>query len=104
MHRKKFALSKVSRNGVTRYLQLYTLLARELALGGLKPNRPLPSEPELVDRYRVSRTTVRRALAQLEREGRIVRRRGSGTFARGTKEKAVLCPCCRQPLPPPRRD
>ena len=50
----------------------------------------MPSEPELVVRYKLSRTTVRRALARLEDEGRIIRRRGSGTFARQTRKPPRL--------------
>ena len=49
------------------------------------PSRALPSEPDLVARYRVSRTTVRRALQLLEQEGRILRRRGSGTYAKTSR-------------------
>lgn len=41
----------------------------------------LPSEPEIASEYGVSRGTVRDALAVLEREGAIFRRRGSGTYA-----------------------
>jgi len=67
--------------GVTRYLQLYTVLAQALAEGSIGVGEALPSEPALVREYGVSRTTVRRALARLAAEGSIVRRRGSGTFA-----------------------
>jgi len=42
----------------------------------------LPSEAELVSEYRVSRPTAGRALRELERLGLVVRRVGSGTFAR----------------------
>jgi GntR family transcriptional regulator len=76
--------------GVARYYQLYELLSGALHDGTIPAGSTLPSEPELVTRYRVSRTTVRRALARLEDEGRIVRRRGSGTFARHTRETARL--------------
>jgi len=65
-------------DGVTRYLQLYEMLSRSLADGAFKT--ALPSEPELTKSYNVSRTTVRRALERLEEEGRISRRRGSGTY------------------------
>jgi len=95
MPRPKSAIAKISRVGVARHLQIYALLVKELAGGRFKPKEALPSEPTLVARYGVSRTTVRRALARLEREGSIVRRRGSGTFARSTSERARY-PCCGQ--------
>lgn len=72
-----------SATGVARYLQLYTVLSQALADGSIRAGDALPSEPALVRRYGVSRTTVRRALARLAAEGAIVRRRDSGTFARG---------------------
>ena len=68
--------------GVTRYLQVYTVLSQALAEGDIGAGEALPSEPSLVRQYGVSRTTVRRALARLAEERCIVRRRGSGTFAR----------------------
>lgn len=68
--------------GVTRYLQVYTVLSQALAEGDIAAGEALPSEPSLVRQYGVSRTTVRRALARLAAERCIVRRRGSGTFAR----------------------
>lgn len=40
----------------------------------------LPGERELMQRFAVSRTTIRQALDALERDGLIVRRHGSGTF------------------------
>jgi GntR family transcriptional regulator len=96
MRRPKTAIAKISRVGVTRHLQIYALLVRELANGGFKKKEALPSEPTLVKRFGVSRTTVRRALARLELEGKIVRRRGSGTFVRSAREMAIRCPCCGQ--------
>jgi GntR family transcriptional regulator len=68
--------------GVSRYLRLYRVLSQTLAEGRFAAGRPLPSEPRLMRDYGISRSTVRRALARLEAEGRIERKRGSGTFAR----------------------
>lgn len=68
--------------GVSRYLRLYRVLSQALAEGRFGPREPLPSEPRLMRDYGVSRSTVRRALARLEAEGRIERKRGIGTFAR----------------------
>ena len=40
----------------------------------------MPSETQLSKRFQVSRTTVRTVLTQLESEGKIIRRHGSGTY------------------------
>lgn len=78
-------------DGVTRYYRLYELLLAALQDGAIAPNTALPSEPTLCRRHGLSRTTVRRALDRLEREGRIVRRRGSGTYARAQDSRPPLC-------------
>jgi GntR family transcriptional regulator len=70
------------RSAVERHHQLYTLLSQALLDGSIKPGSALPSESALMREHVVSRNTVRRALGKLEREKRIVRRRGSGSYAR----------------------
>lgn len=77
--------------GVARYYRLYELLSAALRDGTIAPESALPSEPELCARHGLSRTTVRRALDRLEREGRIVRKRGSGTYARPQQTVPRLC-------------
>ncbi|MFF3890389.1 GntR family transcriptional regulator [Streptomyces sp. NPDC001914] len=59
-----------------------TLRSELLALidEGLHPHDPLPSERELMQRYGVSRMTVRRAMERLAVEGRVYRVQGAGTF------------------------
>jgi GntR family transcriptional regulator len=79
-----------SGRGVARYYLLYEHLSGALNEGTIPAGGALPSEPELVARYKLSRTTVRRALARLEEEGRIIRRRGSGTFARQSRKTQRL--------------
>jgi DNA-binding GntR family transcriptional regulator len=88
--RRRSVLSSTADAGITRYLQLYSILSQSLADGEFKASRALPSEPDLVERYRVSRTTVRRALLLLEQEGRILRRRGSGTYAKTSRMHTTL--------------
>ncbi|MEO6700791.1 MAG: GntR family transcriptional regulator [Jatrophihabitantaceae bacterium] len=44
------------------------------------PGQPVPTERVLTTELATSRTTVRRALADLVAEGRLVRRQGCGTF------------------------
>jgi GntR family transcriptional regulator len=76
---------------VARYYRLYELLFAALQDGTITPGSALPSEPELCARHGISRTTVRRALDRLEHEGRIVRRRGSGTYARTQRAVPRFC-------------
>ena len=45
------------------YQQLYDLLYKNITGGKWRPGDMLPSETELIDRYQVSRITVRQALA-----------------------------------------
>lgn len=55
------------------------------------PHDMLPSERELMQRYGVSRVTVRRAVERLDQEGRIYRVQGAGTFVadRSTSSKSL---------------
>ncbi len=57
-------------------------LRAEIASGTYQRSGKLPSEPQLVERFGVSRPTVARALRDLQNEGLIERRAGSGTFVR----------------------
>jgi len=63
-----------------KYKQIYTRLRSALANREFAPGDKLPSENELVEQFSASRPTVGRALAQLENEGLVERRAGSGTF------------------------
>jgi GntR family transcriptional regulator len=62
------------------YAQLEALLAADIASGVLPPGGRLPNEEELVERYGVSRTTVRQTIQNLVRRGLVEIRRGKGTF------------------------
>ena len=60
--------------------QVYLDLLGSLDSGRWAPGRQLPTERELAGHYGCSLITVRRALDELVREGRIERTRGRGTF------------------------
>lgn len=62
-----------------RYLQLAAALRADIQGGRLQPGDLVPTEHELVERYGVSRFTVREALRRLAADGLVRRRRGSGT-------------------------
>jgi GntR family transcriptional regulator len=61
--------------------QVYLHLKAALDSGEIAPGDRLPPERELCGRYGCSLITIRRALGELAREGRIERTRGRGTFA-----------------------
>src|SRR5262245_3953480 len=61
--------------------QVYLHLRAALDSGEIGPGDRLPPERELCTRYGCSMITIRRALSELSREGRIERTRGRGTFA-----------------------
>jgi len=56
----------------------------------LKPGEKLPSVEALVGILGVSRTTVREALANLETQGLIIRKQGSGTYVSHSSGKGFM--------------
>jgi GntR family transcriptional regulator, arabinose operon transcriptional repressor len=75
-------LQSDSLNGGPKYKQIYNRLRNALANGEFAAGDKLPSENELVEQFGASRPTVARALAQLETDGLVERKVGSGTFVR----------------------
>ncbi|AHF93289.1 GntR family transcriptional regulator [Opitutaceae bacterium TAV5] len=65
-----------------RYRQIFETLFNELGSGVFRPGQKMPSEADLVKRFGVSRVTVGRALRELQLQGLVERRAGSGTYAR----------------------
>jgi len=67
------------RLGEAKARQVYLVLRDRIVSGDIGRGRRLPNENELAAAHRVSRVTIRRALAELERERLIERRRSLGT-------------------------
>ncbi len=63
------------------YARVRQALRAELERGRFPPGARMPSEAELVARFRVSRMTVNRALRELQAAGLVERVQGVGTFA-----------------------
>ena len=70
----------MSTRGRLRYEQVIELVEAIIDDGELRPGDLLPTNNELAARAGVSLITVRRALDELERAGRVVRHQGVGTF------------------------
>ena len=75
-------------DGRPKYEQLRSFIANEVHNGQLSEGSPLPSEQQLSEMLSVARTTVRQALAALEKDGLVRRRHGSGTFINRLPEQA----------------
>ena len=62
------------------YHQVYSFLNQLILERIIEPGRPFPPETELSHDLKLSRQTIRQAMAQLVREGKIERFSGKGTF------------------------
>ncbi|MFW5692903.1 MAG: GntR family transcriptional regulator, partial [Thermoguttaceae bacterium] len=63
-----------------KYRRVYEHLRERIDQGMYQAGQRVPSEAQLVRRFDVSRTTVIRALRDLESAGMLQRRRGAGSF------------------------
>lgn len=62
------------------YEQIARQLLQEIRQGAFGPTGKLPSEAELVERFAVSRVTIRLALGKLGDDGVVERKQGKGTY------------------------
>ena len=62
------------------YAQIRAQIKYLLASGGLRAHDELPSVRSLAETYLINPNTVVRAYTELEREGLVYKKRGTGTF------------------------
>ena len=74
------------------YEQIVDQIGVLVAGGQLKPGDRLPSERELVERFQVSRASIREAISALEMMGLIEVRSGEGTYIRHVNIDSVVAP------------
>lgn len=86
-------------NTLPKHREISQQLLAEIGAGKYAATGRLPTEMELVQRFGVSRPTVARALRDLQAQGLIERRAGSGTYTRGqpgrnesTRQLGLLVP------------
>jgi GntR family transcriptional regulator len=73
------------RNGTPVYKRIQNAIRKRIDASELRPGDAVASERELARTHKVSLMTARHALAGLEREGIVERRRGAGTFVAAPK-------------------
>jgi GntR family transcriptional regulator len=74
----------------TLYARIEETIATEIAQGEYRPGDQLPTEDALLQRFQVSRITVRRAIQNLVNRGLLEIRRGLGTFVLSPRIEAEL--------------
>src|SRR5256886_3036934 len=74
-----------NRNGQPAYQRIQGVIRKRIDSGQLHPGDAVASERDLAKIHQVSLMTARHALASLEREGIVERRRGIGTFVAAPK-------------------
>jgi GntR family transcriptional regulator, uxu operon transcriptional repressor len=78
--------------------RLRALLDEAVAAGALSTGSKIPTERALSTTLQASRAAVRAALGELERDGRITRHVGRGTFLTELEAEPGLPPAARGPL------
>ena len=73
-----------------RYVQLARLMRADIDRGALQVGDRLPGEREVCRRFEVSRTTVRRALEELQSQGYVQSDRARGWFVTALVEPNQL--------------
>lgn len=68
------------------YMTIIDHVKEKVKDGTYLPEQKIPTEMEFAEAFNVSRITSRRALIELEQEGVIVRRKGSGSFIAPVEE------------------
>jgi DNA-binding GntR family transcriptional regulator len=86
--RIEVAIAALKKPKKPRYLQLADLLRADILQGKFGEEVSFPTESELCEEHNVSRFTIREALRQLQTEGLIRRRRGSGTVIQPAAARA----------------
>jgi DNA-binding LacI/PurR family transcriptional regulator len=89
LKRAKAQMEEGNFSGPPKYAQIYECVVSSLKSGEYRQGSRLPSETELVRRFGVSRMTIVRALNDLERDGYVVRKAGSGTYAAINEENEL---------------
>ena len=72
------------------YYQIQQDLISRISRGEWQIGEQMPSESSLIDEYKVSRVTLRQALAELEKDNLIKRHRGKGAFITGISPKPFV--------------
>ena len=78
-------MPRKAHSSIPAYQRIQSSIRKRIDAGHLRPGDPVSSERDLAKLHEVSLMTARHALATLERDGIVERRRGIGTFVSAPK-------------------
>jgi len=73
-------LSNMRQKGVALYFQIEKYIREKIENDEWPKGHQIPSEPELAEYFKVSRSTIRQAISELVMQGLLIRKQGLGTF------------------------
>ena len=85
----KRSMAQTHKNGTPAYQRIRTAILKRIEAGQLKAGDSVDSERELARINKVSLMTARHALATLEKEGMVERRRGPALLSRRPKSTST---------------
>ena len=78
------------KNKYPKYLEISKAIIAKIESGELLPGDKVPSENELINMYKISNTTARKSLLEVELQGWASRIKGKGTFVLNRSEDKHL--------------
>lgn len=72
----------IVRNGIPLHLQVENIIRKKIVANEWPVGSQIPTEPQLIALFGVSRATLRQSIASLANEGLLERRQGKGTYVR----------------------
>ncbi len=70
------------KKNIPKYFHISRKIIEKIQRGDLPPGTKIPSENEIIEKYKVSNTTARKALHEIENAGWVTRIKGKGTYVR----------------------
>ncbi|MCK5135431.1 MAG: GntR family transcriptional regulator [Bacteroidales bacterium] len=77
-------------NKIAKYISISEEIINSIESGEYQPGEKVPSETEIISTYKVSNTTARKSLLEIELKGWAIRIKGKGTFVLNRSEDVHL--------------
>lgn len=75
---------------IPKYYALKKAIIKKIDMEEYASDQPIPSERELIDKYQISRITVRKAIDELVNEGYLYKIQGKGTYVKSDNKSQDL--------------